>query len=160
MRKGERNIFIGIALVIVSLMIFNAWRVSEVDEQKKELPYYTIASAELQQQGGLLYKRLGCKSCHSLWSVRDIMQTVPAPALDGMGSLRSRQWLYDYFSATNPQEIIPSRLKKEFQMPSFAHLSESERNLLTDYISSLKVKDWYLDETRATECRKLTGKEC
>jgi hypothetical protein len=88
------------------------------------------------------------------------MRNVPAPALDGMGSLRDRDWLYNYFSAENPQAILPSRLKKEYQMPSYADLDEDKRLLLTDYIFSLKVKDWYLDETRAAECRKLTGSEC
>ncbi len=160
MRRGERNIFIGIAIIIIILMVFNYWRQADVTSKEMELPFYTVADAELQHNGGLLYKKLGCKSCHSLWSVRDIMQSVPAPALDGMGDLRSRQWLFKYFSADNPQQILPSRLKQEYQMPSFAHLSDSERSLLADFISSLRVKDWYLEEARAAECRKLTGREC
>jgi len=160
MKRGERNLLLGIAAVIILLMIINGARRADVSSQERELPFYTTASKELQHDGGMLYKRLGCKSCHSLWSIRDIMKSVPAPALDGMGSLREREWLFTYFSAVNPQAIIPSRLKKEYQMPSFASLPESERHLLADYISSLKVKDWYLDDARKAECRKLTGEDC
>ena len=160
MKLGERNLLLGIAAVMIVLMLVNGYRQSGVTAQDKEIPFYTTASHDLQQKGGMLYKRLRCKSCHSLWSVRDIMRTVPAPALDGMGSLRDRKWLYDYFSARDPQSIIPSRLKKEYQMPSYADLPDEERQLLADYISSLKVQDWYLDKARAAECRKLTGEDC
>ena len=160
MKRGERNLLLGMAVVVVALMVFNGIRRSEVTEQERELPFYTTADHELQQKGGMLYKRLECKSCHSLWSVRDIMRTVPAPALDGIGSMRERDWIYNYISSQNPQAIIPSRLKQEYQMPSYANLPESERQLLADYLSSLKVKDWFIDETRKAECRKLTGEEC
>ena len=87
------------------------------------------------------------------------MQSVPAPSLDGIGSLRTKEWLYSYFSSENPQSILPTRLKKEFQMPSYANLPESERELLAEYIGSLKVEDWYLEETKKKEYEKLTGLE-
>lgn len=160
MRRGEKNLLIGMAAVVIVLMIVNGVRQESVKEHDRELPFYTTADNDLEHRGGMLYKELRCRECHSLWSVRDIMRNVPAPALDGMGSLRDREWLYKYFSAENPQAILPSRLKKEYQMPSYASLDEAQRNLLTDYIFSLKVKDWYLDEARAAECRKLTGEEC
>ena len=86
-------------------------------------------------------------------------ESVPAPMLDGLGSLRSEEWFYQYFSAANPQAILPSRLKLEFRMPSYAKLPENERRLLASYMASLKVKDWYLEETRKAEYVKLTGKE-
>ena len=87
------------------------------------------------------------------------MQAVPSPSLDGMGSLRTETWLFDYFSAEDPQSILPSRLKQRFSMPSFAGLPESERRLLAVYVASLKVEDWYLKETRKAEYEKLTGEE-
>jgi hypothetical protein len=87
------------------------------------------------------------------------MQTVPAPALDGIGSLRSEKFFYEYFSAEDPKTILPSRLKEEFQMPSYAHLPEEDRRILAAYMSSLKVEDWYLEETRKREYEKLTGKK-
>jgi sulfur-oxidizing protein SoxX len=44
-------------------------------------------------------------------------------------------------------------------MPSYAHLSENERRLLARYMASLRVQDWYLEETRKAEHEKLTGEE-
>lgn len=89
-----------------------------------------------------------------------MMRAVPAPALDGIGSLRDRDWLYAYLSADDPQSILPSRLKKEYQMPSYAGLPERERRILAEYLASLRVEDWYLEETRMAECSKLTGETC
>jgi len=94
-----------------------------------------------------------------LWTVRDLIKAVPAPILDGIGSLHDESWFYQYFSAVNPQSILPSRLKAEYRMPSYAHLSENERRLLARYMASLKVQDWYLEETRKAEHEKLTGEE-
>ena len=87
------------------------------------------------------------------------MQAVPAPSLDGMGSIRDEAWLYAYFSAEDPQSIVPSRLKPRFRMPSFATMPEEDRRILAKYIASLKVKDWYLQETKKSAYEKLTGKE-
>ena len=87
------------------------------------------------------------------------MQSVPAPMLDGIGTLRTEKWLYAYLSAPNPQSIVPSRLKKKYQMPSFADMPEKERRLLVSYLSSLKVKDWYLKQTKKSEFQKLNGVE-
>lgn len=42
-------------------------------------------------------------------------------------------------------------------MPSYAHLPEQERRQLASYMASLKVKDWYLHETKKAEYEKLTG---
>ena len=89
-----------------------------------------------------------------------MMQSVPAPALDGIGSIRDQDWLFNYISSDNPQEILPSRLKTKYQMPSFGDLPEEERQQLAAYLASLKVEDWYLDEAKRSECRKLTGEEC
>ena len=160
MKRGEKGILIGMVVVVLTLMVVNFFRQQGLDEHAKDIPFYTTANPELSRQGGLLYKRLACKKCHSLWTVKDIMQTVPAPAMDGMGSLRSEDWLFKYFSAENPQAILSSRLKKEFQMPSYSALSLDDRKLLSAYISSLKVEDWYLEETKRAECKKLTGEAC
>jgi len=54
---------------------------------------------------------------------------------------------------------IAFRLKLEYRMPSYAQLPENERRLLASYMASLKVQDWYLEETRKAEYVKLTGKE-
>ncbi len=125
---------------------------------QEELPFYSTADAELARKGSDLYRELNCRECHSIWSVKSVMQAVPAPSLDGIGSLRSEEWLYRYFSAKDPQKILPSRLKKKYQHPSYADLPEEKRRLLARYFASMKVRDWYFDEALKAEQEKLTGK--
>ncbi|OIO70196.1 MAG: hypothetical protein COW19_08265 [Zetaproteobacteria bacterium CG12_big_fil_rev_8_21_14_0_65_55_1124] len=129
-----------------------------VQNANNELPFYTTADPDLERAGSDLYRSLQCRNCHTIWSVKSVYQSVPAPSLDGIGSLRNEEWLYRYFSSENPQEILPSRMKEKYKMPSFASLSEKERKVLAAYFASLRVKDWYLDETISAEQKKLTGK--
>ncbi len=86
-------------------------------------------------------------------------ELVPAPALDGIGSVRDEAWFYAYFSSPDPQAVLPSRLKPEFRMPSYLYLKEQDRRTLAAYMASLRVKDWYLEETKKAEYEKLTGKD-
>ncbi len=160
MRRGEKGILAVAALSVVILLGIKYLRNTEGDAVSFDqgVPFYTTASPELKVAGSDIYRQLGCKSCHSLWSVRDLTANVPSPALDGIGSLRDESWLYAYFSAESPQAILPSRLKKKYQMPSYAHLPEQDRKLLAAYMSSLKVEDWYLEDTKKAEFEKLTGK--
>lgn len=158
MRKGEKGILAVAVLSVVILVGVKFLRGSGDTEFDQGVPFYTTASHEMKVAGSDIYRQLKCKSCHSLWSVRDLTANVPAPALDGIGSLRDEQWFYAYFSAESPQAMLPSRLKKKYQMPSYAHLPEQERRLLAAYMSSLKVEDWYLEETKKAEYEKLTGK--
>jgi hypothetical protein len=157
LRKGEKGILIGLVVVMLVMM---GWRIVTLDtvSEDKGIPYYTTASEAFMKKVGILYRKHECSNCHSLWTNRSVMQSVPAPALDGIGSLKDEAWFYTYFSAEDPQSILPSRLKPEFRMPSYAHLPEDERQMLASYMASLKVKDWYLDETRKLEQEKLTGK--
>ena len=152
-------VFAIIAVVVLGLMLRNFWHVESGDEVDKGIPYYTTASADLTRDAMDVYRKQSCKNCHSLWTVRNMMDNVPAPILDGLGSLHSEEWFYQYFSAVDPQSILPSRLKQEFHMPSYAQLPDNERHLLASYMASLKVQDWYLEETRKAEFEKLTGKE-
>lgn len=128
------------------------------DTSKQGLPYYTTATGALARSGGQLYKKLQCRNCHKIWAIKNLYETVPAPSLDGIGSLRTEEWLYRYFSSDDPQSMLPTRLKPEFKMPSYAKLSEQDRRLLAAYFSSLKVRGWFLDGTRKAEQKKLTGK--
>jgi sulfur-oxidizing protein SoxX len=159
MRTGEKGILLVIAVLVIGGGSWKLLHQNKTVPEDREIPFYSTASAELRQAAGDIYRRENCKSCHTLWTVRDIMQSVPAPALDGIGSLHDEQWFFDYFSADDPQQILPSRLKAEYQMPSYAHLPENERRVLAAYMASLKVQDWYLEETRKARCRKLTGEE-
>lgn len=156
MRAGERNILIVMAAVVILIMAYRGYQIA-TEPPDPGIPFYTTASPELKRQAELVYKKNDCSHCHSLWTVRNMSESIPAPRLDGIGALRDEQWFYEYFSAPDPQAILPSRLKKEYKMPSFAHLPEQDRRVLAQYMSSLKVEDWYLDETRKSEFEKLTG---
>jgi Cytochrome c len=159
MKKGEKGILTGLAIFIVVAMVVKGWMISQEEEKDPGIPFYSTASKELAQKASVLYRKYDCRDCHSLWGIRNIMQAVPAPSLDGMGSLRDEEWIYNYLSAEDPQSIIPSRLKERFRMPSFAKIPEADRRMLATYIASLKVEDWYLEETKKSAYEKLTGKE-
>jgi hypothetical protein len=159
MKKGEKYILGGIALAAIAAMIFKASSLEDLKQESQQIPFYSTADTALSNYASELIRRHNCRDCHMFWSKRNIMQAVPAPALDGIGSIRDEAWLYSYLSSADPQSILPSRLKPEFKMPSFAGLDENDRRQLARYLSSLKVKDWYLDETKRTEYEKLTGKD-
>lgn len=158
MRKGEVGIFVVMGVVIIGVASFKGYQASKGGEDKG-IPYYTTASEQLSKKARGLFSKYNCHDCHSLWTKRSIMQSVPAPALDGIGSLKTEKWFYEYFSAENPQDIVPTRLKKEFQMPSLAKAPKEDREVLAKYLASLKVEDWYLEETKKRAYEKLTGKE-
>jgi len=158
MKRGEALILATIGVVVAGIMARNAISLRSRGQQDRGIPFYTTANSSLAREGGDLYRSNNCRQCHSLWTVKNAFESVPAPVLDGIGSLRSEEWFYRYFSGPDPQSILPSRLKPEYRMPSFASLPDGERRTLARYMASLKVKDWYLDSTRAAEYEKLTGK--
>jgi sulfur-oxidizing protein SoxX len=156
MRKGEKGILAVIGISIVSLAAFHYIR--DMDQKPdRGIPFYSTASEEFSGEATKLIKREHCRDCHSLWTLKDILQSVPAPMLDGIGALHDEEWFYRYFSAKNPQAILPSRLKPQYQMPSYAQLPEHDRRMLARYMASLKVKDWYLDNVKKAEHKALTG---
>jgi L-cysteine S-thiosulfotransferase len=155
MRTGERNIYILIAVLVVGLASVRG--IMDSGEPDPGIPFYTTMSRDMQIQAEAVVKRNDCTECHSLWLVRNWIQSVPAPALDGIGSLRSEEWFYDYLSSRDPQSILPSRLKAEYRMPSYSHLPDEERRLLAAYLASLKVEDWYLEDVKRAEYEVLTG---
>lgn len=161
MRRGEKGIFIVMAVIVGAAMVKRMVENENVNTARdREIPFYTTFSKVDNEKALNLIRDNHCKDCHSLWGgAATMMQSVPAPRLDGIGSIRSEKWFYTYLSATDPQTILPSRMKPEFKMPSYANLPDAERHQIAKYLSSLKVKNWYLTETRKAEYEKLTGKE-
>ncbi|HKI61093.1 MAG TPA: c-type cytochrome [Mariprofundaceae bacterium] len=145
------------AATLIVAMVQSFVSPTKPDTGEQGLPFYSTADAALARSGSQLYQKLKCQNCHTIWAVKNLYETVPAPSLDGIGSLRTEEWLYLYFSSKNPQKMLPTRLKKEYKMPSYAYLSEDDRIVLSRYFASLKVRGWYLDETRKAEQKKLTG---
>lgn len=159
MRKGEKGIFIAMGISVLILIGVKIYQNSKHTEPDAGIPYFTTASKSLTASAARIMKEGNCKSCHSLWGTRELTQAVPAPPLDGMGYFRDEEWLFNYFSAENPQDILETRLKPEYRMPSFAKLPEQDRRDLAKYIASLQVEDWYLEETKKRRYEKLTGKD-
>ncbi len=159
MRKGEKGILFTILILVIAFTLINSYRKGQDTTPDKGIPFYSTATEDVQEKGGELVRQLKCRDCHSIWGVRNAMQSVPSPSLDGIGSLRDEAWLFDYLSAEDPKLILPSRLKAEYQMPSFAYLPVEERKLLAKFFASFKVEDWYLEEVKKVEYEKLTGKD-
>lgn len=157
MRRGEKAVLALIGLVVVGGMVQSAFHAEE--QHDRDIPFYSTATPDVARQAMDIIRDNGCKSCHSLWTLKDVLQSVPAPMLDGIGAIRDETWLYQYLSTSDPQAILPSRLKKEYRMPSYAGLTDEQRRILAKYLASLQVKDWYLDQTKKAEYEKLTGKE-
>jgi len=158
-KKGEIITYVVVVVIAVVMLGTRMWQQFGNTTADPGIPFYSTASHELATSAGILIRRYHCKQCHSLWATRTMLQSVPAPRLDGIGTLRDKTWLTRYLSSDNPQAILPSRLKPEYRMPSYAHIPEKDRQTLVDYLSSLKVKDWYRDDTRRSEYEKLTGRE-
>jgi L-cysteine S-thiosulfotransferase len=156
MKRGEKAVLALIGAVLVVGVVRSQLHVE--GKYDRDIPFYSTATPDIARKAMDIYHSNGCKSCHTLWTLRDMLQSVPSPMLDGIGSLRTETWLYAYLSSPDPQAILPSRLKKEYRMPSYASLPDGDRQLLAQYLASLKVKDWYLDQTKQAEYEKLTGK--
>jgi len=159
MRKGEKGILAVMAVSVVILIAVKVTMHSKDEGEDPGIPFYSTADKELTNSAAKVMHFVGCNKCHSMWGIKDFTQAVPAPSLDGMGVFRTEEWLYNYFSAENPQDILPTRLKPEYRMPSLSHLTEQERRDLAKYIFSLKVEDWYLEETKLARFEKLTGRK-
>ncbi len=157
MKRGEKAVLALIGVVLASGVVRSLLHVE--GKHDREIPFYSTATRDVSIKATEIYNQNGCKECHSLWTMKDILESVPAPMLDGIGSLRTESWLFTYLSSPNPQSILPTRLKRQYQMPSYGALPEGDRHLLAQYLASLKVKDWYLEQTRKMEYEKLTGKE-
>ena len=147
--------------MVVSVGLLAAYKINKQSADvgpDPGIPFYSTADGALASRAAKIMHANNCKVCHSLWGTKDFLQSVPSPPLDGMGTLKTEEWLYTYFSAPNPQDILPSRLKPQYRMPSLAGLPEEERRDLAAYMASLKVKDWYLAETKKAEQEALLGK--
>ena len=158
MRKGEKVILIAIAVGVLSWGGIRSFNIATNTEQDPGIPYFSTANQDLTSKAARIMRENKCKECHFLWGTRDLTLAVPAPPIDGVGSFRSEKWLFDYFSAEVPQDIVPTRLKPQYRHPSLAHLKLEDRKNLASYLASLKVEDWYFEETKKRRFEKLTGK--
>ena len=98
MRRGEAVILATIGVVVAGVMVRNAISLhSRAPAGPRAFPFYSTAIRRLARAAGDLYRSNNCRQCHSLWTVKSAFESVPAPALDGIGSLRSEEWFYQLF---------------------------------------------------------------
>ena len=75
---------------------------------------------------------------------------MPAPALDGIGSLRSENWFYEYFSVAGPAVHLAEPVEGGIpHAVAGGPAGGATGGSLAKYMASLKVKDWYLESARA-----------
>jgi nitric oxide reductase subunit C len=85
------------------------------------------ASASPQLAGSRIYLAQSCNTCHA---IRGSGGTL-APDLTHVGSRRSEDWILQQLNN-------PLKYNVQSVMPSFAQLSESDKQQLADYLVSLK----------------------
>jgi len=110
MKRGEKAVLAIIGLVVALGVLRSLLHVEE--QHDRDIPFYSTASSEVASKAMDIYRSNNCKNCHSLWTLKNMLESVPAPMLDGIGSIRTEAWLYEYLSIENPQSVLPSRLKK------------------------------------------------
>lgn len=88
--------------------------------------YVGSAAAE---HGEWIYRREACRDCHKVFG----NGSSQGPALDGVGSRRSTQWLQAYL--VNP--IAGAERRYRVLMPSYASLDSGERDALVAFLAAL-----------------------
>ncbi|MGB8517247.1 MAG: cytochrome c, partial [Gallionella sp.] len=85
MKRGEQAVLAVIGIVLLAGVVRSRMIVPDVHD--KDIPFYSSASPEIASKATDIIRNQNCKSCHSLWTLKDTTQSVPAPMLDGIGSL-------------------------------------------------------------------------
>lgn len=90
-------------------------------------PMALVASQASPKPGEAIFKAQGCSACHMLGGVGGTI----GPDLTKVGSRRSKEWIEEQLK--DPKVHNPNSI-----MPSYAKLSEKDREDLADYLSGLK----------------------
>lgn len=138
-RQRGANLFWLIALVYVlfyvggqaSSLITGLWPSYPKEIETPADPY---AQLSLVQIGQRIFEKQGCQSCHQV----DLIGGTLGPALSNVGVRRSEAWLQQQL--LDPQEAVPGNY-----MPSYAYLSQLERDSLVAYMRSLNQDRQGLD---------------
>jgi cbb3-type cytochrome oxidase cytochrome c subunit len=93
---------------------------------------YSYAETAAARDGEAIYRREGCNSCHRLFG----NGATYGPALDGVGSRRSADWLRDYLQ--NPKPGVSGRPYR-VSMPSYGRLQSGELSALVAYLQGLRA---------------------
>jgi cbb3-type cytochrome oxidase cytochrome c subunit len=91
---------------------------------------YGYVSSAAAEQGEVIYRREACRDCHKVFD----NGSSSGPALDGVGSRRSPDWLHAYL--IDPQPGVGEG-RYRVSMPSYRGLKAEERVALVAYLSAL-----------------------
>ena len=131
MKLGEKLVF-GFAVVVMVAAVAKGVKFANTSDPHKPRDYYEWNEASLK--GHVLYRRLGCNSCHRALGVGEI---GVAPVLDGEGTRRSFEWLQSYLK--DPEVLVPGTAHKGGLGPDFRSFDETEQALLAAFLFALKA---------------------
>lgn len=103
--------------------------------------------------GAEVIKKIGCAACHNIKPL-ELESNEHGPDLSAVGSKVDKKWIYNWVK--NPSHYFPGTL-----MPSL-RLSDTDANNVSEYLSSLKNDDTYVNdkgETVPTEFAKKKAPE-
>ncbi len=95
---------------------------------------YYFADSPAARSGEQVYRRSSCSSCHEVFGNGT---TAFGPALDGIGSRRTRLWLFDYLLSPTPGV---SEKKYRLLMPAQDKMPRQDLENLVVYLAALQEK--------------------
>lgn len=140
LKTGEKVLF-GIVGVFVVLAIIAYIILESVRLSSDEPMFETKTSYDFSEQGAIgsaLFRESRCTSCHR--ALRN--GTNMGLSLDGVGSLRTYDWLYDFLK--NPEDTYGSATLDHGATPKeaayVARLPDDELQAMARFISELKAE--------------------
>lgn len=138
-KQGEKILFgISLAFIIVAVISYG---LLEVIRQRSEKPMFEVKThfdlTQEGEKGSELFRKHGCTSCHRAMN----NGTNMGLSLDGVGSARTKAWLYDFLR--NPERTYESATVDHGAPPKEAAyvsgLPDKELAAIATFISELKA---------------------
>jgi len=138
LKQGEKILFgIAAAFIIVAVI---AYVLLEVVRHNMDKPMYEqrthMTLSDEGQRGSALFRKARCTACHR--AMRN--GTNMGLSLDGVGSVRTLEWLYDFLR--NPEQTYTSATLDHGAAPKeaayVASLPPEELHAIATFISELK----------------------
>ncbi|MDE0308515.1 MAG: cytochrome c [Acidiferrobacterales bacterium] len=131
MKLGEKIMF-GFAIIVVIAAVGKGYRQFTAEDRPPPKNYYEFDEVGLQ--GHLVYRKMGCNSCHRAMGTGEV---GVAPVLDGVGTRRTREWLHQYL--TDPETLVPGTAHHGNLGPDFRLLEADQRTKLAAFLSGLRA---------------------
>ncbi|HEC18747.1 MAG TPA: c-type cytochrome [Gammaproteobacteria bacterium] len=138
LKSGEKILFgivaVFIGLAVVAYAALEVYRTSRPEPMFANKTHYDFS--EEGQVGSALFRKSGCTACHR--ALRN--GTNMGLSLDGVGSVRSLEWLVDFLA--NPEKTYGAKTFDHGAPPKeaayVAQLPEKDRHAIAVFISELK----------------------